>query len=62
MAELIVGFFQIIDIGNDDAHREIPADVHALKLGLKPVSQRLQVSAQCIAFRQSGRCPNRLKK
>ena len=34
----------------------------SLKLGLKPVSQRLQVSAQCIAFRQSGRCPNRLKK
>jgi len=34
----------------------------SLKLGLKPISQRLQVSAQCIAFRQSGRCPNRLKK
>jgi Fur family ferric uptake transcriptional regulator len=33
----------------------------SLKLGLKPVSQRLQVSAQCIAFRSSGRCPNRLK-
>jgi len=32
------------------------------KLGLKPVSQRLQVSAQCIAYRQSGRCPNRVKK
>jgi Fur family ferric uptake transcriptional regulator len=29
------------------------------KLGLKPISQRLQVSAQCIAFRQHGRCPNR---
>ena len=34
----------------------------SLKLGLKPVSQRLQVSAQCIAFRSSGRCPNRRKK
>jgi Fur family ferric uptake transcriptional regulator len=34
----------------------------SLKLGLKPVSQRLQVSAQCIAFRQGGRCPNRLKR
>jgi Fur family ferric uptake transcriptional regulator len=34
----------------------------SLKLGLKPVSQRLQVSAQCIAYRQSGRCPNRVKK
>ena len=34
----------------------------SLKLGLKPVSQRLQVSAQCIAFHSSGRCPNRLKK
>ena len=34
----------------------------SLKLGLKPVSQRLQVSAQCIAYRQSGRCPNRLRK
>ena len=34
----------------------------SLKLGLKPVSQRLQVSAQCIAWRSSGRCPNRLKK
>lgn len=34
----------------------------SLKLGLKPVSQRLQVSAQCIAFRQSGRCPNRIRK
>ncbi len=34
----------------------------SLKLGLKPVSQRLQVSAQCIAFRQSGRCPNRPKR
>lgn len=33
----------------------------SLKLGLKPVAQRLQVSAQCIAFRSSGRCPNRLK-
>lgn len=33
----------------------------SLKLGLKPVSQRLQVSAQCIAFRSSGRCPNRRK-
>lgn len=32
------------------------------KLGLKPVSQRLQVSAQCIAFRSHGRCPNRTKK
>ena len=32
------------------------------KLGLKPVSQRLQVSAQCIAFRQTGRCPNRTGK
>lgn len=31
------------------------------KLGLKPVSQRLQVSAQCIAFRHNGRCPNRLR-
>jgi Fur family transcriptional regulator, ferric uptake regulator len=28
------------------------------KLGLKPVSQRLQVSAQCIAFHQTGKCPN----
>ncbi len=34
----------------------------SLKLGLKPVSQRLQVSAQCIAYRSSGRCPNRLRK
>jgi Fur family transcriptional regulator, ferric uptake regulator len=33
----------------------------SLKLGLKPISQRLQVSAQCIAFRQTGRCPNRRK-
>ena len=33
----------------------------SLKLGLKPVSQRLQVSAQCIAFRTTGSCPNRLK-
>lgn len=32
------------------------------KLGLKPISQRLQVSAQCIAFRQHGRCPNRARK
>ena len=31
----------------------------SLKLGLKPVSQRLLVSAQCIAYRSSGRCPNR---
>ncbi len=30
----------------------------SLKLGLKPISQRLQVSAQCSAFRQQGRCPN----
>lgn len=29
------------------------------KLGLVPVSQRLQVSAQCTAFRQHGRCPRR---
>lgn len=28
------------------------------KLGLAPVSQRLQVSATCIAFRQSGVCKN----
>ena len=34
----------------------------SLKLGLKPISQRLQVSAQCIAYRQAGRCPNRTKK
>jgi Fur family transcriptional regulator, ferric uptake regulator len=34
----------------------------SLKLGLKPVSQRLQVSAQCIAFRSTGKCPNRAKK
>ncbi|MBI2814341.1 MAG: transcriptional repressor [Opitutae bacterium] len=33
----------------------------SLKLGLKPVSQRLQVSAQCIAWRSAGRCPNRRK-
>jgi Fur family transcriptional regulator, ferric uptake regulator len=33
----------------------------SLKLGLKPVSQRLQVSAQCIAFRSTGKCPNRGK-
>ncbi|HWA24623.1 MAG TPA: transcriptional repressor [Lacunisphaera sp.] len=33
----------------------------SLKLGLKPVAQRLQVSAQCIAYRSSGRCPNRSK-
>jgi Fur family transcriptional regulator, ferric uptake regulator len=32
------------------------------KLGLKPISQRLQVSAQCIAYRTQGRCPNRAKK
>ena len=29
------------------------------KLGLSPVSQRLQVSARCNAFRTTGRCPNR---
>lgn len=29
------------------------------KLGLTPVSQRLQVSAHCNAFRQSGTCPRR---
>lgn len=29
------------------------------KLGLRPVSQRLQVSAQCLAFREKGACPNR---
>lgn len=34
----------------------------SLKLGLKPISQRLQVSAQCIAHRSGGRCPNRRKK
>jgi len=34
----------------------------SLKLGLKPISQRLQVSAHCIAYRQTGRCPNRHKK
>jgi Fur family ferric uptake transcriptional regulator len=34
----------------------------SLKLGLKPVSQRLQVSAQCIAYRSNGRCPNRTQK
>jgi len=27
------------------------------KLGLTPVSQRLQVSAQCTAFHQTGTCP-----
>lgn len=31
------------------------------KLGLKPISQRLQVSAQCIAFRERGSCPNRTR-
>jgi Fur family transcriptional regulator, ferric uptake regulator len=34
----------------------------ALKLGLKPIAQRLQVSAQCIAFHSSGRCPHHRKK
>jgi Fur family ferric uptake transcriptional regulator len=34
----------------------------SLKLGLKPVSQRLQVSAQCISQRQSGSCPHRVAK
>lgn len=34
----------------------------SLKLGLKPISQRLQVSAQCIAYRSNGRCPNRLAR
>ena len=29
------------------------------KLGLTPVTQRLQVSAQCNVFRQSGACPRR---
>ena len=29
------------------------------KLGLTPVSQRLQVSAHCNAFRQTGSCPRR---
>ncbi|MEO6244255.1 MAG: transcriptional repressor [Opitutaceae bacterium] len=29
------------------------------KLGLTPVTQRLQVSAQCNAFRQTGTCPRR---
>lgn len=29
------------------------------KLGLRPVSQRLQVSAQCETFRQTGTCPRR---
>ena len=28
------------------------------KLGLTPVSQRLQVSAHCNAFRETGRCPH----
>jgi Fe2+ or Zn2+ uptake regulation protein len=31
------------------------------KLGLKPISQRLQVSAQCIAFRERHACPNRTR-
>lgn len=31
------------------------------KLGLKPISQRLQVSAQCIAFHERRSCPNRTK-
>jgi Fur family ferric uptake transcriptional regulator len=29
------------------------------KLGLTPVTQRLQVSARCNAFRTTGRCPHR---
>jgi len=29
------------------------------KLGLTPVSQRLQVSAHCIAWRRTGTCPRR---
>jgi Fur family ferric uptake transcriptional regulator len=29
------------------------------KLGLTPISQRLQVSAHCDAFRRSGSCPRR---
>jgi len=32
------------------------------KLGLRPVAQRLQVRAECIAFRHNGRCPNRAKR
>ncbi|TVR49999.1 MAG: transcriptional repressor [Puniceicoccaceae bacterium] len=30
----------------------------ATKLGLTPVSQRLQVSAHCDVFRRSGQCPH----
>jgi Fe2+ or Zn2+ uptake regulation protein len=29
------------------------------KLGLTPVSQRLQVSAHCNVFRETGKCPRR---
>ncbi|MDD3180685.1 MAG: transcriptional repressor [Opitutaceae bacterium] len=32
------------------------------KLGLRPVSHRLQVSAQCISFHDTGRCPHRSPK
>lgn len=31
------------------------------KLGLRPISQRLQVSAQCLAHREGAGCPNRSK-
>jgi len=31
------------------------------KLGLRPISQRLQVSATCIALHDHGRCPNRTR-
>ena len=31
----------------------------ATKLGLTPISQRLQVSAHCDAFRRAGSCPRR---
>ncbi len=32
------------------------------KLGLTPVSQRLQVSAHCNAFRETGTCPRRSRR
>ena len=50
-----------VDIGSvtPAAAKALPSSTVSSKLNLTPISQRLQVSAHCNVFRETGTCPRR---